>query len=178
MQCKHAKLLHGEPDAGKDTMRAVSCAAQTALLPVDFRTRGTAGMVTRLLQVVNGQFDIPLGEPRRLPPAARPPSSGAIDGPCPSRTRGKHTRLQHARVTRSRPCSLPAWDDRGVGGGSAFARPPGACKAGAGEAIEALIRHVESAFASSRGVCVPVDAASIIHATRISFLKHPSVFIL
>lgn len=53
--------------------------------------------------------------------------------------------LQHARVTRSRPCCLP---DRGVGGGSAFARPPGACKAGAGEAIEPLIRHVESAFAS------------------------------
>lgn len=56
----------------------------------------TTSTATRLLQVASsihmyGQFGIPPGQRRRLPPAARPPSSGAIDGPCPSRTRGKHT---------------------------------------------------------------------------------------
>lgn len=40
-----------------------------------------------------------------MPPAARPPSSGAIDGPCPSRTRGKHT---SARTSDEIKALLPA----------------------------------------------------------------------
>lgn len=110
----------------------------------------TTSTATRLLQVASSIAYICMGNSAsRLVNVVvcRPPPALPHLAPSTAPVRHAHVAntLQHARVTRSRPCCLP---DRGVGGGSAFARPPGACKAGAGEAIEALIRHVESAFAS------------------------------